>query len=146
MRKLIVSIFKNDHEFKFRIFKPLNELLNRMHYHSSGEFKLASNPVIKAINLPFLDEVFFNSPLCQICEYASIFGGVCSLLLNRRIPVNLMVKNSQIVSCSAHRNWIETIDSVDTENLWNDTDDFDIQALVGKDDSSSQDPNEDLPG
>ncbi len=117
-----------------------------MYNQSSGEFKLASNPEINAINLPFLDEVFFNSPLCQICEYASIFGGVCSLLLNRRIPVNLMVKNSQIVSCSAHRNWIETIDSFDAENLLVDTDEFKTQTLLEKDDSSSQDVDEDFPG
>ncbi len=107
---------------------------------------MASNPEINAINLPFLDEVFFNSPLCQICEYASIFGGVCSLLLNRRIPVNFMVKNSQIVSCSAHRNWIESIDPSDTENLWIDTNDFKIQDFFDQDDTSSHEIDEDLPG
>ncbi|UCE14869.1 MAG: hypothetical protein JSV04_06720 [Candidatus Heimdallarchaeota archaeon] len=75
---------------------------------------MVSNVGFSVLNLPFLDEVFYNSPLCQICEYASIFGGVCSLLLNRRIPVNLVVKKSQIVSCSAHRNWLQTLDDFDT--------------------------------
>jgi hypothetical protein len=65
---------------------------------------------ITAISFPFLDEVFLNSPLCQICEFANYgIGGVCSLLLNRRIPVNIIVKDSKVVSCSAHRNWIENL-------------------------------------
>ncbi len=85
---------------------------------------MASNPEISLINLPFLDEVFFKSPLCQICEYASIFGGVCSLLLNRRIPINLLVKNSQIVSCSAHRNWVQSLDESDDSSLWDEFDDY----------------------
>ena len=85
---------------------------------------MASNPEISLINLPFLDEVFFKSPLCQICEYASIFGGVCSLLLNRRIPINLLVKNSQIVSCSAHRNWVQSIDESDASSLWDEFADY----------------------
>ncbi len=84
---------------------------------------MASNPEIQLISLPFLDEVFFKSPLCQICEYASIFGGVCSLLLNRRIPINLLVKNSQIVSCSAHRNWVQSLDESDDSSLWDEFDD-----------------------
>ena len=84
---------------------------------------MASNPEIPVISLPFLDEVFFKSPLCQICEYASIFGGVCSLLLNRRIPINLLVKNSQIVSCSAHRNWVQSLDESDDSSLWDEFDD-----------------------
>lgn len=82
---------------------------------------MVSNHIFPALNLPFLDEVFYNSPLCQICEYASIFGGVCSLLLNRRIPVNLVVKESQIVSCSAHRNWLQTLDDSDTPPSWDTT-------------------------
>ncbi|MHA2224613.1 MAG: hypothetical protein ACXAC8_05385 [Candidatus Hodarchaeales archaeon] len=61
-------------------------------------------------SLPFIDEVFLKSPLCQICEYASMFGGTCSLLLNRRLPLNFNVKNSQIVSCSAHKNWLQSLD------------------------------------
>ena len=85
---------------------------------------MASNPEIPVISLPFLDEVFFKSPLCQICEYASIFGGVCSLLLNRRIPINLFVKNSQIVSCSAHRNWVQSLDESDNSSLWDEFDDY----------------------
>lgn len=80
---------------------------------------MTSNPEISVFNTPFLDEVFFNSPLCQICEYASLFGGVCSLLLNRRIPVNFVVKNSQIVSCSAHRNWLHTLEGSD-DTFWDD--------------------------
>ena len=117
-----------------------------MYNLSSGEFKLASNPEVNATNLPFLDEVFYNSPLCQICEYASIFGGVCSLLLNRRIPVNLLVKNSQIVSCSAHRNWIETIDPSDVEIPWSNIDDLEIQKLKDKLKSSGLDTDEDFLG
>lgn len=71
--------------------------------------------------LPFLDDVFLNSPLCQICEYGSTFGGVCSLLLNRRIPFNLVVKNSQIITCSAHRNWIENFGDDDDASEEKDT-------------------------
>ena len=59
---------------------------------------------------PFVDEVFLNSPLCQICEYANMFGGVCSLLLNRRIPSSIIIKDSQIMSCSSHRNWVDFLD------------------------------------
>ena len=81
---------------------------------------MTTNPEIPVFNSPFLDEVFFNSPLCQICEYASLFGGVCSLLLNRRLPVNFVVKQSQIVSCSAHRNWLQTLDdnNDDESTFW----------------------------
>ena len=61
-------------------------------------------------NIPFVDEIFLNSPLCQICEYANMFGGVCSLLLNRRIPSSLIIKESQIISCSSHRNWVQSLD------------------------------------
>ncbi|MFX0126073.1 MAG: hypothetical protein ACFFAE_20800 [Candidatus Hodarchaeota archaeon] len=94
-----------------------------------------SNSEIPVFNSPFLDEVFFNSPLCQICEYASLFGGVCSLLLNRRIPVNLVVKNSQIVSCSAHRNWLQILE-------WNDESTFCANLkYLGKDQlGEDQDP------
>ncbi|MFX1283118.1 MAG: hypothetical protein ACFFB5_05655 [Promethearchaeota archaeon] len=72
---------------------------------------MTSSHSISGPNLPFLDEIFCNSPLCQICEYASVSGGVCLLLLNRRFPVNLIVKDSQVVSCSAHRNWIQSLDN-----------------------------------
>lgn len=102
---------------------------------------MASDPEIPIRKLPFLDEVFFNSPLCQICEFASIYGGVCSLLLNRRIPVNLVVKNSQIVSCSAHRNWVQSLDSSNDSNLW---DEFDL--FENEDDFSSRHQGQDLPG
>ncbi|MHA2306651.1 MAG: hypothetical protein ACXACU_14815 [Candidatus Hodarchaeales archaeon] len=61
-------------------------------------------------DIPFVDEIFLNSPLCQICEYANMFGGVCSLLLNRRVPSTLIIKNSQIMSCSSHRNWVQSFD------------------------------------
>lgn len=84
---------------------------------------LTSKSEISVFNTPFLDEVFFNSPLCQICEYASLFGGVCSLLLNRRIPDNFTVKSSQIVSCSAHRNWLQTLEGND-ESFWKGLDDL----------------------
>ncbi|MFX0150432.1 MAG: hypothetical protein ACFFAJ_06605 [Candidatus Hodarchaeota archaeon] len=68
---------------------------------------MTSKSKISSIDLPFLDEVFLNSPLCQICEFANYgIGGVCSLLLNRRIPVNLVIQESKIISCSMHRNWI----------------------------------------
>jgi hypothetical protein len=68
---------------------------------------MTSKPDLSAINLPFLDEVFLNSPLCQICEYANYgIGGVCLLLLNRKIPIDLVIKDSKILSCSAHRNWV----------------------------------------
>ena len=79
---------------------------------------MTTNPEIPVFKSPFLDEVFFNSPLCQICEYASLFGGVCSLLLNRRLPVNFVVKQSQIVSCSAHRNWLQTLDDDEDSSFW----------------------------
>ncbi len=71
---------------------------------------MASTSGINLKSLPFIDEVFSNSPLCQICEYANMFGGVCSLILNRRLPLNFNVKNSQIVSCSAHKNWLQSLD------------------------------------
>jgi len=101
---------------------------------------MTSNPEIPVTNLPFLDEIFFNSPLCQICEYASIFGGVCSLLLNRRIPVNLIVKNSQIVSCSAHRNWIQTIGELGESSHWNEFNECDDEDEISKLDQG-QDPS-----
>ncbi|MFX0170602.1 MAG: hypothetical protein ACFE9L_01650 [Candidatus Hodarchaeota archaeon] len=54
---------------------------------------MASKSTNPSIDLPFLDEVFLNSLLCQICEFANYgIGGVCSLLLNRRIPVNLVIQ------------------------------------------------------
>ena len=69
-------------------------------------------------DIPFVDEIFLNSPLCQICEYANMFGGVCSLLLNRRVPSSLIIKESQIMSCSSHRNWIQSLDeTISTSEL-----------------------------
>lgn len=63
-------------------------------------------------SLIYLDELFLSSPLCQICKYANWgIGGVCSLLLNRQVPTELVVKSSQIVFCSFHRNWVESIES-----------------------------------
>lgn len=79
---------------------------------------MTTNPNIPVFDSPFLDEVFINSPLCQICEYASLFGGVCSILLNRRLPVNFVVKQAQIVSCSAHQNWLQTIDDDDDDSTF----------------------------
>ena len=71
-------------------------------------------PTFPLKSCPFLDQVFANSPLCQICIYANYgIGGVCSLLLNRRIPADLVIKESRIVSCKAHRNWVEEIDQAD---------------------------------
>ncbi len=62
-------------------------------------------------SVPFLDEMFVNSPLCQICVYANWrMGGVCDLLLNYRLPSKLVIQNSQIISCGAHQNWVEEID------------------------------------
>ncbi|MHA1994488.1 MAG: hypothetical protein ACW97Z_08120 [Candidatus Hodarchaeales archaeon] len=75
---------------------------------------MTSQPLIQPKSLPFLDEIFVNSPLCQICEFANWgMGGVCSLLLNRRIPSVLVVKSSQVISCSAHRNWVENLKGQD---------------------------------
>lgn len=85
---------------------------------------MTSNSEISIRNLPFLDDVFFNSPLCQICEYDSIFGGVCSLLLNRRIPIDLIVKNSRIVTCSAHRNWLQSINGSGDSSFLEEFDDL----------------------
>ncbi|MFX1421221.1 MAG: hypothetical protein ACFFB2_02750 [Promethearchaeota archaeon] len=85
---------------------------------------MTNNPEI--LVSPFLDEVVLNSPLCQICEYASIFGCICSLLLNRRLPVHLVVKNSQVVSCSAHRNWIRALITLDVSSHWENSDDHEI--------------------
>ena len=68
--------------------------------------KATSKPLI------FLDELFLSSPLCQICKYANWgLGGVCSLLLNRQMPAELVIKGSRIVFCSFHRNWVESIES-----------------------------------
>ncbi|MHA2074619.1 MAG: hypothetical protein ACW97X_08380 [Candidatus Hodarchaeales archaeon] len=67
-------------------------------------------------DIPFVDEIFLNSPLCQICEYANLFGGVCSLLLNRRVPSTLIIKDSQIMSCSSHRNWVQSLDETLSTN------------------------------
>ncbi len=77
---------------------------------------------IPSDDIPFLDEIFLNSPLCQICEYANMFGGVCSLLLNRKIP-DLVIKKAKIMSCSAHRNWVLEIDE-SLANLWNESSEF----------------------
>lgn len=96
---------------------------------------LTTNPEIPVFNSPFLDEVFFNSPLCQICEYASLFGGVCSLLLNRRLPVNFIVKQSQIVSCSAHRNWLQTLEDDEESTFWEE-----FKDLVEKQSNKGLDP------
>lgn len=75
-------------------------------------------------DIPFVDELFLNSPLCQICEYANMFGGVCSLLLNRRVPSCLTIKESQIMSCSSHRNWVQSLDeTLSTSELPENTDD-----------------------
>ncbi len=74
-------------------------------------------------DIPFLDELFLNSPLCQICEYANMFGGVCSLLLNRRVP-DLVIKKARIISCSAHRNWILELDD-SLINIWNESNEDD---------------------
>ncbi|MHA1214396.1 MAG: hypothetical protein ACTSR2_13730 [Candidatus Hodarchaeales archaeon] len=69
-------------------------------------------------DFPFIDEVFFNSPLCQICEYAGYgMGGVCSLILNRRLPKNLVIKDSQIVSCDAQKSWVQGLKLVDLDGL-----------------------------
>jgi hypothetical protein len=79
-----------------------------------GETVLTIKPQFPTTTFPFLDEVFKNSPLCQICIYANYgIGGVCSLLLNRRMPNDLVIKGSQIVSCKAHRNWVEELDQTD---------------------------------
>ncbi|MHA1974462.1 MAG: hypothetical protein ACTSW1_15800 [Candidatus Hodarchaeales archaeon] len=65
-------------------------------------------------DFPFIDEIFFNSPLCQICEYAAYgMGGVCSLILNRRLPKNLVIKDSQIISCSAQKSWVQGLELSD---------------------------------
>lgn len=75
-------------------------------------------------DIPFVDEIFLNSPLCQICEYANMFGGVCSLLLNRRVPSSLIIKESQIMSCSSHRNWIQSLEeTISTSELSENSDD-----------------------
>ena len=95
---------------------------------------MTSNPDIPVS--PFLDEVFFNSPLCQICEFASIFGSVCLLLLNRRLPVSLIVKKSQVVSCSAHRNWIQSFKALDESAYWET---FDDQEIKNGDENHTQD-------
>ena len=72
---------------------------------------MTDQPIIPKHIVPFLDELFVNSPLCQICVYANLgIGGVCSLLLNRRVPSELIVQNSQIVTCGTHRNWVEDVD------------------------------------
>ena len=82
--------------------------------HNIGEALLTIKPTYPTSIFPFLDEVFSKSPLCQICIYANYgIGGVCSLLLNRRMPSDLVIKGSQIVSCKAHRNWIEEFDQTD---------------------------------
>jgi hypothetical protein len=80
---------------------------------------MAAKSSIPVDNIPFLDELFLNSPLCQICEYANMFGGVCSLLLNRRVP-DLVIKHARIMSCSAHRNWVLELDE-SLVNLWNES-------------------------
>ena len=72
---------------------------------------MTAKPSIPSQTYPFLDEVFSNSPLCQICIYANYgIGGVCSLLLNRRLPSDLVIKDSKIISCTAHRNWVDEIE------------------------------------
>ena len=72
---------------------------------------MTAKPNFPAQTYPFLDEVFSNSPLCQICIYANYgIGGVCSLLLNRRMPSDLVIRDSKIVSCKAHRNWVDEIE------------------------------------
>ena len=76
---------------------------------------MTSQPIIPRHSVPFFDELFVNSPLCQICLYANLgIGGVCSLLLNRRVPSELRIKNSQIITCGAHRNWIKNVDFSDS--------------------------------
>ena len=75
---------------------------------------MTAKPSFPPRSYPFLDQVFENRPLCQICIYANYgLGGVCALLLNRRIPSDLVIKGSQIVSCKAHRNWVEEFDQDD---------------------------------
>ena len=72
---------------------------------------MTDQPIIPKHSLPFLDELFVNSPLCQICVFANLgIGGVCSLFLNRRVPSELIIQNSQIITCSAHQNWVENVD------------------------------------
>jgi hypothetical protein len=75
---------------------------------------LTSQPKPETKLFLFLDEIFLNSPLCQICEYAIWgMGDVCSLMLNRRVPSELVIQNSQIIFCGSHRNWIEEIDDIE---------------------------------
>ena len=75
---------------------------------------MTAKPFFPSRSYPFLDQVFANSPLCQICIYANYgIGGVCALLLNRRMPSDLVIKGSQIVSCKAHRNWVDEFDQAE---------------------------------
>ena len=64
---------------------------------------------VTASHLPFFDDLFLNSPLCQICAHGSPLGEVCFLLLNHRTPLDLVIKGSQVISCSAHLNWLDNI-------------------------------------
>ncbi len=97
---------------------------------------MATKIRILSEDIPFLDEVFLNSPLCQICEYANMFGGVCSLLLNRKIP-DLVIKKAKIMSCSAHRNWVLEIDE-SLANLWNISSEIDSNQNRRKNDNSGK--------
>ena len=101
---------------------------------------MATRSSVPVDDIPFLDELFLNSPLCQICEYANMFGGVCSLLLNRRVP-DLVIKHARIISCSAHRNWILELDE-SLANLWTESSEDDP---ISSDNSiiRNKDPNSD---
>jgi hypothetical protein len=65
-----------------------------------------------------------------------MFGGVCSLLLNRKIP-DLVIKKAKIMSCSAHRNWVLEIDE-SLANLWNESSEFDSNQNRKKNDNSGK--------